>query len=147
MGRLGWVAPGRSSRVGRPGLGRLGGSLVLVFPGGSPMEGRWRPTWEHPDRQTDKQIDRQGGPLAGSIWTLIPTQWEYFTSSHFVMASQKRLATVTVQEGFFCQLTEGFHTTNRGNVVQYLTVGLSIRALLAIRDLLKIGSTTTSTYR
>ena len=41
------------------------------------------------------------GPLAGSIWTSIPAQWEYFTSSHFVTASQKRLATVSVQDVFF----------------------------------------------
>lgn len=53
-----------------------------------------------------------GGTLAGSIWTLVPTQWEYFTSSHFVMASPKRLATVTIQDGFFCQLMEGAHSTN-----------------------------------
>ena len=59
-----------------------------------------------------------GGPLAGSIWTLISTQWEYFTSSHYVMASQKRLAIVSVHDGF-CQLTEAFHSINPRNALKY----------------------------
>ena len=53
-----------------------------------------------------------GGPLAGSIWTSIPPQWEYLTPSHFVKASQKRLATISVQDGYSCQLTEAVHSAN-----------------------------------
>ena len=45
---------------------------------------------------------------------------EYLTSSHFVMASQKRLGTISVRGGFFFQLTEAVHSANPGKCGEIL---------------------------
>ena len=65
------------------------------------------------DRDYKRQVMLScGGPLAGSIWISLPPQWEYFTSSQFVMASRERLGTIEVADGFFCHLTEAVHSAN-----------------------------------
>jgi hypothetical protein len=53
-----------------------------------------------------------GGALAGPIWTEIPVQGQYFLTSHFIMATRRRLGVVQIQQGMTCQLTEGANTAN-----------------------------------
>jgi hypothetical protein len=66
-----------------------------------------------PQAKDDKDITYKqqvmlssGGPFSGSIWTGIPPEREFFTNSHFAMATRRRLAVVQVLEGSTCQLAE-----------------------------------------
>ncbi len=105
--RVGCWMPGR---VARRMIGRICKHLDAIQAAKLYCQTRGTDTKDHAYKK--QVLLSSGGALAGPIWTEIPVQGQYFLTSHFIMATRRRLGVVQIQQGMTCQLTEGANTAN-----------------------------------